>query len=70
MNCVWDAWSSWSACSVTCGTGSQTSVRVIKTHEEHGGTACTGSAIQTQQLSCGITCPLGKIYSSSIYIAI
>ena len=58
MNCVWSDWSDWSDCSLTCGTGTRTRSRVIETHEENGGTACTGNSVKTKQFDCG-TC-LGK----------
>ena len=63
VNCAWDDWSSWSSCSITCGTGTKSRSRVIKTHEENGGTACTGDSSEISQLSCG-TCPAGKIYTN------
>ena len=50
---------SWSACSVTCGTGTKIRVRMVSTHEENGGTACTGDSTETSQQSCG-TCPAGN----------
>ena len=58
VNCLWGSYSAWSTCSVTCGTGTQTRTRYITTHEENGGTACSGDSIETQQVSCG-TCPTG-----------
>ena len=57
VNCIWASWSTWSACSITCGTGTKHRVRVIQTHEENGGT-CSGDAVETSQENCG-TCPAG-----------
>ena len=45
-------WSVWSACSVTCGTGTQTRT-CINPAPLNGGTACSGSASR----SCTVTAP-------------
>ena len=58
MNCIWESWSSWSTCSITCGTGTQFRIRRIQSHEENGGT-CTGDVTEVSQVNCG-TCPAGK----------
>ena len=61
VNCVWTDWSTWSTCSVTCGTGTRVRGRVISVHEENGGVACTGDSIETLQENCG-TCTDGIIF--------
>jgi hypothetical protein len=54
VNCVEASWSSWGACSVTCGGGSQSRSRVSQ-QPQHGGTAC-GPSSESQQ--CGASpCP-------------
>ena len=58
VNCIWESWSSWSTCSITCGTGTQFRIRRIQSHEENGGT-CTGDVTEVSQVNCG-TCPAGK----------
>ena len=58
VNCQWESWGSWSACSITCGTGSKVRIRRILSYEENGGT-CTGDSIEVSQVDCG-TCPVGN----------
>ena len=65
VNCAWENWSSWSTCSITCGTGTKTRSRRISVHEENGGTACSGDSTETSQVNCG-TCPAGYDISYSI----
>ena len=48
VNCVMNDWSGWSGCSRTCGTGTQSSTRTVKTAAQHGGTACPTVTTQTQ----------------------
>ena len=41
VDCAWDAWTEWEACSETCGDGEQRRTRIM--HPElHGGVPCTG----------------------------
>ena len=63
-NCVWASWSTWSACSITCGTGMKLRARRIQLEEENGGT-CTGDTLEASQVNCG-TCPAGTDNSLSI----
>lgn len=56
VNCVWGTWDTWATCSQTCGSGVQVRTRKVDTHEENGGTACTG--LSTEQQNCNTaTCP-------------
>ena len=65
VDCEWMAWSDWSTCTMTCGigtgTGQQTRIRSIITHEKHGGTACSGSLAE-HQLCNQDACPPGEFF--------
>lgn len=41
-DCEWSSWSEWSLCSATCGTGRQSSTRVILQSSQYGGAPCEG----------------------------
>ena len=61
VNCVWGTWDTWATCSKTCGGGVQVRTRKVDTHEENGGTACTGLSTEQQNCETG-TCPAGIYY--------
>ena len=63
VNCVWETWSAWSPCSISCGKGTKTRIRRILSHEENGG-SCKGHSIETSHVDCG-NCPTGIIKSFS-----
>ena len=48
--CVWGQWTSWSACSQTCGGGTINRSRNITQPAKNAGDSCAGSS--TQQMSC------------------
>ena len=49
VNGGWSNWSSWSACTVSCGGGTQTRTRACTNPAPAcGGTTCSGSNIETQ----------------------
>ncbi|NXS72397.1 AGRB2 protein, partial [Pandion haliaetus] len=53
---VWEEWSPWSLCSVTCGRGSRTRTRRCVA-PRHGGKACEGPELQAKP--CNIaSCPV------------
>ena len=56
----WGAWSSLSACNVSCGGGTQSKTRLCNNPAaSNGGTVCPGSNLES--LSCNIqNCPIGK----------
>ena len=49
VDCQWNVWEPYSACSVACGEGTQTKTRT-KSVEEFGGGTCSGEYEKT--ISC------------------
>ena len=63
---MWGDWSMSSTCSKTCGGGKQLQTRTIKTHEENGGSACSGENIQ--EIDCKPdACPTGNFIVTMNY---
>ncbi|XP_078603946.1 uncharacterized protein LOC144877774 [Branchiostoma floridae x Branchiostoma japonicum] len=55
----WSDWSPWSACSVTCGIGTQTRDRSCTNPAPGpGGAYCDGDAEETQECNSGVSCPI------------
>jgi len=49
VNGNWGAWSSFGACSLTCGSGTQTRTRLCNNPApSNGGVACSGAASESQ----------------------
>ena len=66
VNCVWGTWDTWATCSKTCGGGVQVRTRKIDTHEENGGTACSGLSTEQQNCNTG-TCPASNYREFQTY---
>ena len=50
----WTRWSSWTECSVTCGTGEKTRTRTCTNPEPaYGGDKCTGDDTKTKPCDAG-----------------
>lgn len=65
VDCKWDEWSEWGACSVTCGNGVSKRSRDVKSPADHGGAACKGPAEQSEHCNpepCGEECTDGKVF--------
>jgi hypothetical protein len=60
VNCVTSAWSAWSACDRSCGTGTQTQARSIITPAAHGGTPCPSDMRATRRCNTH-ACPAPPI---------
>lgn len=61
VDCQVGPWSSWSSCTKSCGTGSQTRTRTITQPAANGGNSCP-STIETQQCNtqpCPVDCVVG-----------
>ena len=55
VDCTWNEWTSWSACSETCGNGTLSRTRDELQSAENGGAPCNGSTDETQACNLG-TC--------------
>jgi hypothetical protein len=57
IDCVWNSWTGWSACSEFCGPGEQTRVRQRLVVDEYGGAPCDGE--ETDARECNVRpCPI------------
>ena len=50
VDCVWNEFEEWSACTKDCGGGKRSRSRTIKTEASNGGRKCTG--VTSEQESC------------------
>ncbi|XP_078667263.1 uncharacterized protein LOC144909086 [Branchiostoma floridae x Branchiostoma belcheri] len=58
INGGWSDWGAWSACSVTCGVGTETRDRTCTNPAPaNGGADCDGPAQETQACDTGVSCP-------------
>ncbi|XP_056407686.1 SCO-spondin-like [Hyla sarda] len=67
VDCQWSQWSAWSVCSVTCGSGVQTSQRQQIRQRLYDGEECTGTP--TRQRMCELpdcSCPPGERWKRSL----
>lgn len=65
INCQWDQWQSWSACSATCDGGERSRSRLISTAPRGGGKLCEANdmsevgACETQPCQQPVDCKIG-----------
>uniref|UniRef100_A0A8C2X7V5 Uncharacterized protein n=1 Tax=Cyclopterus lumpus TaxID=8103 RepID=A0A8C2X7V5_CYCLU len=48
VSCEWSSWSPWRPCSASCGTGQQSSTRIILQPSRYGGAPCEGPEHRTK----------------------
>ena len=60
VDCKWNAFGYWTACSKTCGTGQQSRTRTKMTEAANGGSNCTGSV--NEMRDCNTASCLGKVW--------
>ena len=61
VDCVWDDWSLWGACSVTCGDGEKIRSRAILTPAENGGVPCDAGNAREVRLCVNPKCGLWEV---------
>jgi hypothetical protein len=69
VDCLWHAWTAWDMCSMSCGGGTQSRERYIRTHAQNGGKACGGMPVESRTCnteSCAESILLEGIPSSSL----
>ena len=63
VDCEWGEYSTWTACTETCGSGKQHRFRVIERYESNGGASCDADQNVEEQDCNTESCPtLGKCY--------
>nr|XP_014342845.1 PREDICTED: SCO-spondin [Latimeria chalumnae] len=61
VDCAWSEWSPWSPCSVTCGSGVQTSARYQTQQRMYEGKECIGPSSRKQPCTLSdCECPPGE----------
>ncbi|KAF3703311.1 SCO-spondin Precursor [Channa argus] len=61
VDCEWSSWSQWSTCSASCGTGRQTSTRVVLQPHMYEGAPCEGPDHRTTIcMAPNCACPVGE----------
>jgi len=61
-NCAVNGWGKWGKCTKSCGSGTQTRKRTIKTKAVHGGTACPklSESKKCNTHSCKVNCAVNS----------
>eukprot|EP00930_Biecheleria_cincta_P087800 TRINITY_DN77039_c0_g1_i1.p1 TRINITY_DN77039_c0_g1~~TRINITY_DN77039_c0_g1_i1.p1 ORF type:complete len:1382 (-),score=243.87 TRINITY_DN77039_c0_g1_i1:209-4354(-) len=63
VDCSWDEWGDWTACSTSCGPGTKAKSRNFKQAAAFGGLTCPGSTTQSTECTLG-ECPVDCKYGS------
>lgn len=65
INGNWIAWSGWSDCSGTCGSGSRSRTRLCSNPPPtNGGQQCEGLAVEVENCSTNIECPVDGVWGN------
>ena len=65
VDCLWDEFDEWSACSKTCGSGEKSRSRSKVNEEENGGVPCVGNSIEIEACNT-LTCAIDTVESKSV----
>ncbi|KAI5606502.1 SCO-spondin, partial [Silurus asotus] len=66
MDCEWSSWSGWSSCPVSCGSGVQSSSRVVVQPRQYGGRECEGPSHRSRVCTGpDCVCPEGERWRRS-----
>jgi len=60
-HCTVSVWSTWTACTLTCGLGNQRRERTVTSHAQHGGYTCPAldQSRACNEAPCAIDCTVG-----------
>ena len=53
VDCKLSSWTTWSACSSTCGPGNKMRYRIVFSESDLGGVKCPSEEERTERVSCG-----------------
>merc|ERR1719388_177766 len=62
IDCVFDEWDDWGACSAECGPGEKQRSRGEKISAQHGGKVCEGADMEIAECQvkpCPVACEVG-----------
>ncbi|XP_053349644.1 SCO-spondin [Clarias gariepinus] len=67
VDCEWSSWSEWSPCSVSCGSGVQSSRRSVMQPRQYGGRECEGPSYRSRLCTRpDCACPEGERWRQSM----
>eukprot|EP00929_Paragymnodinium_shiwhaense_P049346 TRINITY_DN24896_c0_g1_i1.p1 TRINITY_DN24896_c0_g1~~TRINITY_DN24896_c0_g1_i1.p1 ORF type:complete len:2226 (+),score=381.55 TRINITY_DN24896_c0_g1_i1:132-6809(+) len=63
VDCLWESWTSWSACATSCGGSKRSRERRLIVAAAHGGAACLGARSEERTCSQEV-CPIDCAWAS------
>ena len=69
VDCEYQDWAVWTSCSVTCGGGTKSRRKFIKTNAQNGGRECDNNNLEKIQCNTQI-CPTGMRFKCVHYFII